>query len=243
MDKNEIYKIIGYKGEYNINVKKRIRKLLKENHPDNHGNRKKFELINEVKKELEENKSSFKTNIKDVKNNNNDLDYDYFYHTINEIKRKKNELGNLLNEKKNRIVQLQKEYKSLYQGSLSLENNLLLATPCVNDIKKIEIIIIAVVIIMFITLLFFLLKNNNLFLIIFILLTIIGILIIKKYIVLMQKMAEGNKKYFTNYVKINNQIRENINEQNTIKKEIRELKRQITNMENDIRFYRNMLKK
>ena len=30
MDKNEIYKIIGYKGEYNINVKKRIRKLLKE---------------------------------------------------------------------------------------------------------------------------------------------------------------------------------------------------------------------
>ena len=67
MNKDSIYRIIGYNGEYTASVKRAIRKLLKENHPDNKGDRKTFELINEVKKELEENRVSY--NSKSTKDN------------------------------------------------------------------------------------------------------------------------------------------------------------------------------
>ena len=43
MNKDDVYQIIGYQGEYTESVKKAIRKLLKDNHPDNKGNRDKFE--------------------------------------------------------------------------------------------------------------------------------------------------------------------------------------------------------
>ena len=86
MNKESIYRIIGYHGEYNNNVKKAIRKLLKENHPDNNGDRRVFELINEVKKELEENRVSFDyKKIKSSIKKNEDIDYEYCYKMIDSI--------------------------------------------------------------------------------------------------------------------------------------------------------------
>ena len=78
MNKESIYIIIGYKGEYNTNVKKAIRKLLKDNHPDKKGNQKIFELINEVKEELENNKVSYSPKKSNNKINEiDDIDYNY----------------------------------------------------------------------------------------------------------------------------------------------------------------------
>ncbi len=77
MNKDSIYQIIGYQGEYNNNVKKALKKLLKDNHPDNHGDIKLFKLINEVKRELETNKVSYKYNDENAKNIINDIDYDF----------------------------------------------------------------------------------------------------------------------------------------------------------------------
>ena len=70
MNKESIYKIIGYNGEYNSSVKRAIRKLLKTNHPDNNGDRRIFELICEVKEELENNKVTYSSN-KNVKSSKN----------------------------------------------------------------------------------------------------------------------------------------------------------------------------
>ena len=51
MKKDSIYKLIGYNGEYNKNVKSKLRALLKKYHPDhNNGNDEVFKIINEVKK-------------------------------------------------------------------------------------------------------------------------------------------------------------------------------------------------
>ena len=88
MNKESIYKLIGYNGEYTANVKKAIRKLLKENHPDNNGNRKIFELISEVKKELEENKVSYNSQ-KTINNSIDDIDYDYCFDMIKTITKEK----------------------------------------------------------------------------------------------------------------------------------------------------------
>ena len=67
MNKDSIYRIIGYHGEYSDSVKKALKKLLKENHPDRNGNVEIFKIINEVKNELETDKVSFQ--YAKVKNN------------------------------------------------------------------------------------------------------------------------------------------------------------------------------
>ena len=58
----------------------------------------------------------------------------------------------------------------------------------------------------------------------------------------MHHMTESNKKRLTSYVKINGKLRRNIELQNKVKKEIRDIRKKMTNVENDIRFYKNMLK-
>ena len=125
MNKESIYKIIGYHGEYTENVKKALRKLLKENHPDHKGDKEVFKLINEVKKELEENKVSYK--YKEIGNNKkfDDIDYDFCSSMINSLIKKKNELEKNIKSKNNEKKSLDNDYKKLYNESLENENFLL----------------------------------------------------------------------------------------------------------------------
>ena len=236
MKKSDVYKLIGYNGEYNTNVKKAIRKLLKENHPDNKGNRETFELINEIKKELESGKIP---TIKKEVSKNNDLDYEYYYKIINNLKTKKNNLMDQINDKKNILNKYEEEYKTLYQKSLDLENSLVNTTTKTNDIKVLSI---ALVIIMIIVILVAILTNNDILFVVLIILAIIGVLAVQKRVLLVHKVNEKNKKGITNYVKINNEIKENIKKRSLIKKDISDLKNKLTNVENDLRFYKNLLK-
>ena len=198
MKKSDVYKLIGYNGEYNTNVKRAIRKLLKENHPDNKGNRETFELINEIKKELESGKIP---TIKKETSKNSDLDYDYYYKIINNLKTKKNNLTDQINDKKNILNKYEEEYKTLYQKSLDLENSLVNTNTKTNDIKVLSI---ALVIIMIIVILVAILTNNDVLFAVLIILAIIGVLAVQKRVLLVHKTAEKNKKGITNYVKINN---------------------------------------
>ena len=243
MNKEDIYRLIGYQGEYNTKVKKAIRKLLKENHPDNKGNRDKFELINEVKKELELGKVSYHPEKQDtVLNNNTDIDYDYCYEVIDSIKSKKNTLNSILNEKKEKLHFYELEYKNLYDESLNIENNLLTNSPNLKKLRKIKIFSIILVVLMIILFVISIIKNNNTIFILFVILSMVCILTIQDYLYLMHHITVNNKNKLTTYVKMNNRIRRNISKQNEIKKDIRDIKRKITNMENDLRFYKNLLK-
>ena len=243
MNKNDVYRLISYHGEYNAIVKKAIRKLLKDNHPDNKGNREVFELINEVKKELETGKVSYNehSQSKDLHDNIN-IDYDYCYEMIDSIKKIRNVLTNDLNQKRNILTNYEKKYKDLYQDSLNEENYLLTNSPYIKKLKGIKLSSIVLVIIMIIIFSISLLKNNNILFIIFIILSIVCILVIQEYVLLIHRASDFNKKKITNYVKMNSQIRNNINKQNEIKKEIRNIEKKLNNLDNDLRFYNNLLK-
>ena len=243
MNKEDIYKLIGYHGEYNEKVKKSIRKLLKENHPDNKGERKTFELINEVKKELERGKVSYYPKEKDgVLNSNFDIDYDYCYQKINEIKVKKTSLNKLLSQKRDMLLKYEKDYKELYQDSLDIESNLLINSSHVHKVKNIKALSIIFLIMIVIVFTFAVFKNSNVAFVIFVVLSLVCILIIHRYLLIMQHIQETNKKKFTSYVKMNNNLRKNIHKQSDLKKEIYEIKRKLNTIENDLRFYQNLLK-
>ena len=240
MNKNGVYKIIGYRGEYNASVKKALRKLLKENHPDNNGDRDKFELINEIKKELENGKSLYIN--KDILDNNENIDYDYYYRMINELNIKKNNLGKSINIQKELLKKYENEYKDLYQNSLNLENHILVNSSYIKKIQNNKICSIIILILMIVVFIVSIIKNSNLLFIIFIVLSMLCIYFVQKHLLFVHKMTESNKKRFASYVKLNNRIRKNIRKQNNLKKEIRDTKRKMVNTENDLRFYKNLLK-
>ena len=241
MNKDDIYRLIGYHGEYSQNVKKAIRKLLKENHPDNKGDRRIFELISEVKKELELGKVKYKP-----KNEENieydDIDYDYCLKMMNEIKEKKNKETKLLNEKKGLLERKVGEYKDLYHSSLDLENNLLTNSPYFKKVKEIKTYSVITLITMIIIFIIAILKKNNALFFVFLFLSIITVLIIQKYLYLIHKITVNNKKKLNSFIKLNDDIRNNINEQNELKESINDINKKINIMENDLRFYKNLLK-
>ena len=73
MTKEEIYAYLKYNGVYDSGVKRRLKKLIKQYHPDrNKGDDTVMKLINEVKKELETNSVSINvdSNTSDVRNTN-----------------------------------------------------------------------------------------------------------------------------------------------------------------------------
>ena len=242
MNKDSIYRIIGYNGEYNANVKKAIRKLLKENHPDNHGDRKKFELINEVKKELEENRVSYnyKNNKSSIKIND-DIDYLYCAKMVDEIKEKITIYTNELNKKKEKINKYTKEYRDYYQDSINLETSLLDNSKKVSEIENIKKTSVVSLLLSLIAFLCALLTKNTIFYIIFIILVIVCIIVIHNAFNMMQNMSDNNHNKVNKYVGVNNKIRDNQDSQLKLKKEINELDRKIKILQNDLRFYHNII--
>ena len=55
-------------------------------------------------------------------------------------------------------------------------------------------------------------------------------------------MTKNSKKRFKEYVIVNNNIRENINKQEELKNKILYISKKINSVENDLRFYNNLLK-
>ncbi len=243
MNKDSIYRIIGYNGEYNANIKRAIRKLLKENHPDNNGDRKIFELINEVKKELEENRVSFdyKNNKSSIKTNE-DIDYDYCYKMIDIINNKKNVYTKDLEAKKEELSSCISEYKEFYHDSINLEGYLLTNSQNKDKLKSIKVSCVIVLILAMIVFLISILKKELIFFVFFVLLVVICVIIIHKAFGIMQNLADNNRKKVKKYVGVNSNLRKNQAKQEELKKEIHEINKKITNLENDLRFYNNLLR-
>ncbi len=242
MTKEDVYKIIGYHGDYNINVKKAIRKLLKENHPDNKGDQKRFELINEVKEELENGKVSIKISTKEETSKTDDIDYEYCKKMIKQTEVLKNKLIQEYENKNKELQKIEKEYRDVYRKNVDLELNLLTSS---EEMKKIKLVKdISVIMLVFLMLIFTLsiMNDSIVFLIIFVLLAIICVIVIQKYFVLFNQLTNKNKIKFKKYVGTNNTIRNNVSKQEELSEEIHQLKKKINNLDNDLRFYDNLLK-
>lgn len=243
MSKDSIYRIIGYNGEYNANVKKAIRKLLKDNHPDNNGDRKTFELINEVKKELEENKVSFnyKNNKSSIKMNK-DIDNSYCLKMVETITKKKNIYTKELEEKEKELANYISKYKDFYRDSIDLETYLLSNSQYMDKLKKTRGLCVILLILSIISFCVSVLKKSIILFIIFVALAMICVFTIQRAFYLMQKITENNRNKVKKYVGINSKIRDNQSDQEELKKEINELNRKINALDNDLRFYNNILK-
>jgi hypothetical protein len=243
MNKESIYRIIGYHGEYNTAVKKAIRKLLKENHPDNNGDRKVFELINEVKKELEENRVSFDyKKIKTKLKKDEDIDYSYCIKMMNSINEDIKVYTKELDIKKKELANSISNYKDFYKDSIDLETYLLSNTKNMNKLNSIKTFSVILLIMAIIAFTVSILTKNIIILGIFIVLALICVIIIHKAFFVMQKIAEGNRSKIKKYVGVNGKLRNNQSKQEELKKEIHDIKKKITNLENDLRFYNNLLK-
>ena len=242
MNKDSIYRIIGYNGEYNANIKKAIRRLLKENHPDNNGDRKIFELINEVKKELEENRVSFdyKNNKSSIKRDE-DIDYDYCSKMINIITNKKNTYTKDLEEKKEELSNCISEYKDCYHNSIDLESYLLTNSQNMDKLRNVKVSCVIALILAMVVFFVSIWQKELIFFALFVLLVIICVIIIHKAFGIMQNITDNNRNKVKKYVGVNSKLRKNQAKQEELKKEIHDINKKINNLDNDLRFYNNLL--
>ena len=240
MNKESIYKIIGYQGEYNDSVKKALKKLLKENHPDLHGNAQIFQLINEVKKELTNNQVSFKYEKKTKKYT--DIDYDFCQEMVDKLTKKKNRLTNSLEILQNDLDDFEKSYSKLYYQRIEKQHVLLDNNIDSMKLKRIKIgcIIFLIVIICTFFLAFY---QNNLFgFCLFGMMVFLFFWMIKYFFYVVQDITKKSKVKAEDYVKVINNISKINKEKEEKTKEILKLKREIDCLENDLRFYHNILK-
>ena len=242
MNKESIYKIIGYRGEYTENVKKALRKLLKDNHPDRKGNSEIFKLVNEVKKELENNQVSFKyTNEKNEKVYD-DIDYNYCHLMIEKLKKEKDVLLNKKEEIRSKNSILSSNYRKLYRNSID-EIGLLLNKNDYSDrlikIKKFSIILTIIIIILFIIAV---IKNSLIIFIIFGVMCILTITVIEKYFMILNSLSKKSDIKLSKYLNSIEEIKNNTEEQEKNNQELLDIERNITKIENNIRFYENLLK-
>lgn len=244
MNKDDIYKLIGYQGEYTPNIKKAIRKLLKENHPDNQGNRYQFELINEVKNELENNKVPTKYQKKNSSKlkKNDDIDYEYCKEQIKALSQKLKEYSLIHTKYKQELKKLEEEYPEIYRNSIDLELNLLSSSIEARKIQNIKVISTIMIVIISIIFILSIIMHNNVLLIIFTLLTILCVFIVERYFVLINEITKNNKKRLKDYVLVNKLIRDNTLKQDELKNKVLSISKKIKLVENDLRFYNNLLK-
>ncbi len=135
MTKEEIYKYLKYNCVYDSGVKRRLKKLIKKYHPDlNNGDDTVMKVINEVKKELENNTVSIKnendTKPTDIKNSSkSSVDIINITTLISKLNSEINSLNKKI-EKGNHD-----EYKLFleYNSSLSLYNTLKLNEKLINS--------------------------------------------------------------------------------------------------------------
>lgn len=240
MNKESIYQIIGYQGVYSDSVKRALRKLLKENHPDRHGNSEIFKLVNEVKKELETNQVSFTYQKKDNIKKYDDIDYDYCIKMVNKLESEKERIIITINEKKDCLNKISQEYKNIYQKSLDEASKLLNNdNRALHQIKNLSYCMIGVLIILF---LIAIITKNLIVFIVFGMMCLITTFIIEKSFLSFQKIANKSKIKIQEYTKTMQEIEKVIEKKSDISLNIVELERNLKKVENDLRFYNNLLK-
>jgi hypothetical protein len=242
MNKDSIYQIIGYKGEYNAQVKRALRKLLKDNHPDHNGDEEIFKLASIVKKELEDNKVSYKVKKTSVKEVYDDINYDYCEEMLLKLTKKRKEyISNLIKEK-HIISDLEKEYNNLYHESLKKEKNVLNFEQYKKKFNQIKVKCIILVIILIITFSYAIIKNNTISLIIFFVIALLLFYEVKDYLTTLEDVKRRLKSHMKSYFIVSKDVHE-INEIMQNKEdEIRKIERDLKKVENDIRFYNNIIK-
>lgn len=242
MDKKSIYQIIGYQGEYTEKIKKSLKKLLKENHPDHGGDPRIFDIITTVKKELESGKVSYHVKKNEI-NYEDDLDYDYCLTMIKTLQKK-------ITNKENDILQMQKDlddvnnkYKKIYRKSLDNEASLLNNT---NEIKKLTALkkrMIFLLVILVITFTVAILKNELIIFGLFVFFAIITIINVRSFYVTLNCVNKKNNGQISKYFAIVHRMRDYLSEKETLEKDLIKEERILHNMQNDLRFYNNLVKK
>lgn len=246
MNKDSIYKIIGYEGEYNKEVKAKLRKLLKKYHPDhNNGESEIFKLINEIKKELEHNINIKIKNV-NIKTKKAEISKDNFQYYENQIKKllKQNELlRTKINNKNSDIEKISKRYNLLNEKLSKNQGILCENNDNVNYLKKFQKKYIVYILSLIISIIIYLLKKNILFIgLISIIIIILTIDVGKLYLSIKEITSNSNdylKKNFDLFKDIEH-LKDRINEE---KRELLVFERELIKNNNDIRFYQNQLNK
>ena len=242
MNKESIYKIIGYRGKYTDSVKKAIKKLLKENHPDHKGNEEIFKLVNEVKKELENNQVSFKWNNEEVNQKYDDIDYNYCNLMIDKLERERTFLLKEKKEINEKIMVLSNEYREKYRESIHGAEMILNKYDYQKSLKKIKLTSVLATIILIITFIIAIIQNNIIIFITFGLGCFVMIIVIEKYFDFFHKLSMKSEEKINSYIKKIDNIRSITTEKDTLSKKLLNVDRKINKLENDLRFYKNLLK-
>ena len=242
MNKESIYKIIGYHGKYTDGVKKALKKLLKENHPDHKGNEEIFKLVNEVKKELENNQVSFKWNDNESINKYADIDYDYCNLMIEKLKRERSLLQQDKSEINEQMKILSNEYRERYRESIHGAEMILNKNDNLKTLKKIKLTSVIATIILIITFIVAVMQNNIVIFITFGLGCFVTIIVIEKYFDFFHKLSIKSEEKIADYLKKVDGIKNITTEQERLSKKLLNVERRINKIENDLRFYKNLLK-
>ena len=246
MNKDSIHKLIGYKGEYNKEVKAKLRKLLKKYHPDhNKGQSETFKLINEVKKELEKNphlevKSSKGTN-ENIQEKITKEDLEYYQKRIIFLQGKNKIIENKIEEKNNNLKKISQKFNSLNEkitnnNELLCENN-----DNVNYLKMFRKKYIVYILSFFIFIISYLLTKNIFFILLIIIIIIVLSIDISKLYLNIKKLTGKNNNYLLKNFELFKEIDAIKNDISNQKKMILGLERELDKNNNDIRFYQNQL--
>lgn len=245
MTKKDIYEYLNFQGIYDVNVKRRLKNLIKKYHPDlNNGDDTVIKIINEVKKELET--GNVKLEDKKIENNNHNFhDVSFKVSTINLINRLKQEV-----EKLNTRIEsdYKDEFKLLksYNEIDKIYKQLLLRIKIankqitkLNKINYVDKIIVALIVILSIVLF---LDFNLLIAIIMMLLLIIEVYyiiirvmkkkLLRSEIINIKKLSVD---YETEFENINNEVKK-------IKLEMFKKKKSSIHKGEDIRFYEKIIR-
>ena len=237
MNKESIYRIIGYQGEYSPSVKKALKKLLREYHPDHHGDKEVFQLITEVKKELETNTVSYKHSDSKVKNKLEDLDYEYCYMMLKKMSKERKQLKEELENKYQERDKINLIYKDLYYKKVDVESKTL--NNGLKNSKSILLILLVLILISFLVAVF---KNSTIIFILFGILCFICILVVFKYLKDFDEITKQSNKEIQKYKKAIKEINDITIEKQNIDNDIINMERNLKKVENDLRFYNNLLK-
>ena len=146
-----------------------------------------------------------------------------------------------MKKKKDKLSKSVTDYKEFYRNSIDLETYLLSNSQYMGKLKNNKKTCVIVLILTIIAFILSILEKNLVFFVIFIILVIICVLMIHESFVIMQKITENHRNKVSSYVGVNAKLRSNKNTQDRLKEEINELNKKIKDMENDIRFYDNLL--
>ena len=248
MTREEIIEKIRYKGEYTEAVKKRLKRLIKQYHPDvNKKDKETIKVLYAVKKELEngsliytsntsKNNDNDKEDNKDNKNNNYDYIIDFFENVIDNLKKKRDEINDkidyLYKRYNNKIDEKNDKTEELTEIVFKIEN----LSDEMEKLKKIDILdwlIVSLILVAIICTFAFKLY--------FLLLVVLFFIMAETYYIYVRYLDYNNIKYLLKRTekkkkvidKEFNSIEDNLKE---LRKEEIDLKREKTNLNNDIRY-------